>query len=205
MQGGARAPVRLKPDTTAPRPPQPQTKAATVGAIEARRSSGSGNGTQAPEPAPSKPSATAAGEAGPVSPKPLVTTGGEGGLKDSFLAEIRRSKKFFHGAVVAQAQRIDLEADRFVFVYAPQHRALRSQLEQNRPWLEATASELAGRRMTVVSAEAGSTGTPTSQPPAQPSSSPNRQQALKEQALADAGVQALLDVFAAEIKDVEEM
>ena len=29
--------------------------------------------------------------------------------------------------------------------------------------------------------------------------------ALREQALADSGVQAMLDVFAAEIKDVEEM
>jgi len=28
---------------------------------------------------------------------------------------------------------------------------------------------------------------------------------LREQALADSGVQAMLDVFAAEIKDVEEM
>jgi len=30
-------------------------------------------------------------------------------------------------------------------------------------------------------------------------------QALKERALSDAGVQTMLDVFAAEIKDVEEM
>ena len=29
--------------------------------------------------------------------------------------------------------------------------------------------------------------------------------ALREQAMADSGVQAMLDVFAAEIKDVEEM
>jgi hypothetical protein len=31
-----------------------------------------------------------------------------------------------------------------------------------------------------------------------------RQAALKQQALEDSGVQAMLDVFAAEIKDVEE-
>ena len=42
---------------------------------------------------------------------------------------------------------------------------------------------------------------------AQPESAPapDRQNVLKQQALADSGVQALLDVFAAEIKDVEEM
>jgi hypothetical protein len=34
---------------------------------------------------------------------------------------------------------------------------------------------------------------------------PDRQQALKDRALADTGVQTMLDVFAAEIKDVEEM
>ena len=33
----------------------------------------------------------------------------------------------------------------------------------------------------------------------------DRKSALKEQALADAGVQALLEVFPAEIRDVEEM
>ena len=40
-----------------------------------------------------------------------------------------------------------------VFVFGPQHRALRAQLEQNRPWLEAAASQLAGRKMTVAAAE----------------------------------------------------
>ena len=129
-------------------------------------------------------------------------------LKEAFLSEIRKSKKFFHGTVVAQAQRIDVEPERFVFVYGPQHRALRSQLEQNRSWLETTASELAGRRMSVVSAEgAGGPQTSASTSPSQPEEAPapDRQNVLKQQALADSGVQALLDVFAAEIKDVEEM
>ena len=51
-------------------------------------------------------------------------------LKEAFLAEIRKAKKFFYGTVVAQAQRIDFEPDRVVFVFGPQHRALRAQLEQ---------------------------------------------------------------------------
>jgi hypothetical protein len=34
---------------------------------------------------------------------------------------------------------------------------------------------------------------------------PDRQAALKERVLADAGVQALLEVFPAEIRDVEEI
>ena len=53
-------------------------------------------------------------------------------IKNAFLEEIRKAKKFFHGTVVAQAQRIEVEADRIVFTFAPQHRALRGQLDQTR-------------------------------------------------------------------------
>ena len=52
-------------------------------------------------------------------------------LKDAFLAEVRKAKKFFYGTVVAQAQRIDIDGDRVVFTFAPQHRALRVQLDQS--------------------------------------------------------------------------
>ena len=44
---------------------------------------------------------------------------------------------------------------------------------------------------------------PAPAPQAAPATS--KKAALREQALADSGVQAMLDVFAAEIKDVEEM
>jgi DNA polymerase-3 subunit gamma/tau len=178
MQGGARgAAGSAPPERGAVRsaPPPGATRAAAVKAVEARRSA-------------------------PVELKEAPPAD----VKEAFLAEIRRAKKFFHGTVVAQAQRIDVEQDRVVFVFAPQHRALRSQLDGTREWLEQTASQFAGRRMAVVSIEgsapaaAGAPGDAT--PPAG-----DRQQALKEQALADSGVQALLDVFAAEIKDVEEM
>jgi hypothetical protein len=43
------------------------------------------------------------------------------------------------------------------------------------------------------------------QAPAAPPDAAARKSALRDRALADAGVQALLDVFPAEIKDVEEM
>jgi DNA polymerase III subunit gamma/tau len=194
MQGGA---PRPKPELVAK--PKTETsattltdggRAAVVRAVEAKRAA-----------------APAVSKVDPVSPtatQPQALAPAE--LKEAFLSEIRKSKKFFHGTVVAQAQRIDVEPDRFVFVYGPQHRALRSQLEQNRSWLETTASEVAGRKMSVVSAE----GAGGAQPPASPSQAesapaPDRQNVLKQQALADSGVQALLDVFAAEIKDVEEM
>jgi hypothetical protein len=125
-------------------------------------------------------------------------------LKEAFLSEIRKSKKFFYGTVVAQAQRIDVEPERFVFVFGSQHRALRQTFEQHRAWLETTATELAGRKVSVVSAEAAGSG-PAASASGDAPAVPDRQNVLKQQALADSGVQALLDVFAAEIKDVEEM
>ena len=63
---------------------------------------------------------------------------------------MQKSKKFFYGTVIAQAQRIEVEGDRLVLAFAPQHRALKQQLEQSRPWLEEMATRLAGRKITVV-------------------------------------------------------
>ena len=176
------------------------SKAATVKAIEAKRTV-----------APAASAATGGADAGPnlkaVDPSQL---------KDAFLGEIRKVKKFFYGTVVAQAQRIEFEGDKVVFAFGPQHRALRVQLEQNRPWLEAAASQLAGRRMSVTAAEGMGAAAPGAVRDASgagggaaraeaEAGGPDRQQSLKDRALSDTGVQTMLDVFAAEIKDVEEM
>jgi DNA polymerase III subunit gamma/tau len=128
-------------------------------------------------------------------------------LKNAFLEELRRTKKFFYGTVVAQAQRIDVDGDKIVFVFAPQHKALRVQLDQNRAALDELASQLGSRRMSVISIEGTAMSTPPkpgTAAPAPPGPATDRQADLKQQALADSGVQAMLDVFAAEIRDVEE-
>ena len=147
-----------------------------------------------PVPPPQAP-ATAA----PAAAEPLTSTG----LKDAFLEDVRKAKKFFHGTVVAMAQKIEAEGDRIIFTFGPHHRALRSQLDQNRVWLEEIASKLGGKRLTVVSAEGSAAGSPRPSAAAAPPVG-ERQEQLKQQALEDTGVQAMLDVFAAEIKDVEE-
>ena len=88
--------------------------------------------------------------------------------------------------------------------------------EQNRSWLESTAEKVAGRKVTVQSTqgEAAPAAAADSGPSADSAGEPaaaataaksDRKTALKEQALADAGVKALLEVFPAEIRDVEEM
>jgi DNA polymerase III subunit gamma/tau len=186
------------PRGPAPAPLPGAARASTVKAVEAKRAAVATSGT-APQGGP--PAATdAAQELGPVDPADV---------KNALLEEIRKTKRFFYGTVVAQAQRIDVEGDKVLFVFAPQHRALKSQLEQSRTWLETTASQLAGRRMSVVSAEgaapAAAPSRDTGQDAAGATDEPDRQQALKQQAMADTGVQTLLDVFAAEIKDIEKM
>ena len=125
-------------------------------------------------------------------------------LRGAFLAEVRKAKKFFHGAVVAMAQKIELDGDRIVFTFGPHHRALRAQLDQNRPYLEDVASRLAARRIAIVSVEGAAAPAPVPAPGKASVPVPERQAELKQQALEDSGVQAMLDVFAAEIKDVEE-
>jgi DNA polymerase-3 subunit gamma/tau len=181
------APADAARPRTVPPPRPPSAAAATVKAVEARTEART---TGAPSNGDTMPNVQ------PVGPADL---------KDAFLNEVRKSKKFFYGTVVAQAQRIDIESDRVVFTFAPQHRALRVQLDQSRTWLDALASQLSGRKMIVTSAEGGAAPSrPGAPAPASAAPEKDRQSDLRQQALADSGVQAMLDVFAAEIKDVEE-
>jgi DNA polymerase-3 subunit gamma/tau len=188
--GSSGAAVRQAVPPAPVRPPAPEkSRAATVQAVEARRES-------------ARPVDTAAA-------LPDVAPVAASEFKDAFLAEIRRQKKFFYGTVIAQAQRIDVEGDRVNVVFSPQHRAMRAQLEQTRPLLETIAAQLAGRRMTVAALEGvasggASTVLDAARPAATPAAPADHQAALREQALAEPTVQAMLDVFAAEIKEVEE-
>jgi DNA polymerase III subunit gamma/tau len=188
----AAASARVSPPPALARPvaPTPVPRAAAPPAAPS-----SGPPAAAPRPAARSAAASAAsGELQPVPP---------GQLKEAFLDEVRRSKKYFHGTVIAMAQKIEVDGDRLVFTFGPHHRALRVQLDQTRPWLEDVASKLAGRRMAIASAEGVSAA---SKEPGVRTAAPadERKDALKQQALEDSGVQAMLDVFAAEIKDVEE-
>jgi DNA polymerase-3 subunit gamma/tau len=183
------APVSAEPPRRPVPPPRPPSVAAAtvkaIEAIEARKDA--------------RPAAGASNGEGMPHVQPVSAAD----LKDAFLNEVRKSKKFFYGTVVAQAQRIDIVGDRVVFTFAPQHRALRGQLDQTRAWLDALATQLSGRKMTVGSSEGTAAARPgAAQAPDTPE--PDRQSDLRQQALADSGVQAMLDVFAAEIKDVEE-
>ena len=123
--------------------------------------------------------------------------------KAAILAGIRRAKKVFHGMVVAQAQRIELVDDRLVFTFTAAQGALAAQLTQNRAWLEELASKAAGRKVTVAAEQDASAAEPAAA--AETSPPADSQHALKLEAMNDQVVQAMLDVFPAEIRTVEKI
>jgi len=141
----------------------------------------------------------------PTSDRVAPTSGGGiAPLKDALLAEIRSGKAFFYNTVVAQAQKIDVVDDRVTFTFLPAHRALREQFDQSRPWLEAAAERLTGRKIVVAAVQAADDGAALEPEKASTSTSAPKRD-LKAEAMSSTGVQALLDVFPAEIRDVEEM
>ena len=168
-----------------------------------------------PAPSPTPPSVPPKPSSAPAAlgtPKPQS---GEGG-KDAFLARIRDTKKVFYNMVVAQAQKIEATADRITFTFSPNQRALRDQFEQQRSWLDSAAREVFGRPVAVtavLSEAAAPPAAPSDQrsAPASPAAAPaaqkptDRKSELREKALADTAVQTMLEVFPAEIRDVEEM
>jgi DNA polymerase-3 subunit gamma/tau len=162
------------------------------------------------------PKPAASGAAEPVqSPARPELVEGRASFKDAFLARIRDTKKVFYNMVVAQAQKIESTADRVTFTFSPNQRALRDQFEQQRSWLDSAAKEVFGRPVAVtavLSESAAAPAAPSDQRPSQASpAAPTAQKPtdkkseLREKALADTAVQTMLEVFPAEIRDVEEM
>jgi DNA polymerase III subunit gamma/tau len=204
------------PRASAPAPPRPIAKpslsnAAIVRAVEAKRPAAAAAPVPAAAAAPIPAAAVPPPDIKPQAPPAVAATATAvpalSGLKEALLAEMQKSKKFFYGTVIAQAQRIEVEADRIVLAFAPQHRALKQQLEQSRPWLEEMATRLAGRKMTVVGVDGSGVAAKGSDAGrgAVGAAEGDQQSALKQKAMADSGVQALLDVFRTDIKEVEEI
>jgi DNA polymerase-3 subunit gamma/tau len=137
--------------------------------------------------------------------RPLSVPASSSSLKDKFLAEIRTGKGFFYNTVVAQAQRIDVTDEAITFTFSPTQRALREQCTEARAWLESAAEKAAGRRIkvTAVGGEVGAVAPKAEQPKGDVPAAGKRD--LKAEAMSSSAVQAMLDVFPAEIRDVEEM
>ena len=142
-------------------------------------------------------------------PDPLPAAApGEGGEKAAILAEIKRAKKFFHGTVIAQAQRIELSGNHLMFAFSPAQRTLASQLHQSRGWLEAIASNATGRKITVTTTPRPEQAVPTEPTRSEPPPAPPEElgdEGLRAKAMNDSVVQAMLEVFPAKIKNVQKI
>ena len=135
--------------------------------------------------------------------------------KAKLLAAIKQEKKFFYGTVVAQAQRIELEAAGVTFTFTPGQKTLATQLAQNTPWLEEIAESVLGRKLAVRSAqgmvspsetlsEASSNSPAESVSPETKTDKPEGE-TLRPQVMDDTFVKAMVDVLSAEIDDVQKL
>ena len=206
LAGGA---ARSEPSTAAAaavRPPAPRPAAAPP-----RRAAQPAEGASpTPRPAPVRAAAQAEAPAAPAPAPPppdaAPAAAAEADGKAAILAEIKRRKKFFHGTVVAQAQRIDLAGDRLTFTFTAGQRTLAAQVEQSRAWLEEMATQVAGRKVTVVAGRAAADSPPAAAPaPAPAAAAADGPDDLRDGVMGNQVVQAMLDVFGAEIRDVEKI
>jgi DNA polymerase-3 subunit gamma/tau len=180
-----------------------------------------GSGGSAPArrplaPPPAKPAmAPAKGAIAPAPAKPAIAptrsapVAGAGDLKDALLAEIRRGKQLLYELAIAQARRIDVSDSEIVFTFAANQNVARGQLEQNRAWVEEATERLTGRRIPVkVVADASAVATAPAAAPARANDAGGKETVkrdLKAEVESSSAVQAMLEVFPAEIRDVEEM
>jgi DNA polymerase III subunit gamma/tau len=158
----------------------------------------------APVAPPAKPIAPLA----PAAKEPIAPTAKPANapnLKDSLLHEIKTGKPFFYNTVIAQAQKIEVAGDRVTFTFSPTHRALREQFEQSRGWVETTAERVAGRRVMVESAQGVASAAAPAESGSKSDSGSASKRDLKADAMSSSAIQAVLDVFPAEIRDVEEI
>jgi DNA polymerase-3 subunit gamma/tau len=190
LEGGAPATAR-----SAPAPARSAPAPARSALAPARSASAPARSASAPTSSPLAPTSdTVAPARNVVAPSSA--------LKDALLAEIRSVKNTLYSLAVAQAQRIDVTDERITFTFAANQNVARMQLEQNRAWLESVAERLSGKRMPVTAVQSDTaTPLPSGSEPA--AAAPKRD--LKAEAMASSGVQAMLDVFPAEIRDVEDL
>ncbi len=156
-------------------------------------------------PAASSPKASA--PSGPSTPDT------DSSLKDAFLAEIKSGKSTFYNLVVASAYAIDVSADRIVFSFQPNKKNAKGQCEDQRAWLATIAEKVAGRPIpvSIVMADGDPPPAPAPSTLGSPVAAPRVSSAdlssvasAKEEAMANATVQAVLEIFPVDKTTIEE-
>ena len=132
---------------------------------------------------------------------------------------------------MSQAQRIEVVGDRLVFAFPPARQTLAAQLKAKREWIETLSARVVGRRLTVEAVQeqpaeaqgaqeqaaaavapgaggAAGTGTMAGEGSVTKGGSPvadGPSTRLRERALGDSVVKAMLELFPAEITSVEKI
>ena len=120
---------------------------------------------------------------------------------------MKSGKSTFYNLVVASAFRIDASASGVTFSFLPNQKNAKGQCEEQKSWLASIAEKIAGKPVpiSIVVAESGSQPAPA---PAVPQSATSKPKAspedLKDEAMQNSTVQALLEIFPVEKTTVEE-
>ena len=120
----------------------------------------------------------------------------DGGTVERLIESLRKSNRTFFGTALARATFV-IDGTKLVLTVGGNFEQARC--EGRRSWLEETAQQVIGRKVPIeirVVAQA-------TEAAADPVETDKAR--LKEQAMKSEAVQAMLDVFAAEIRDAEEI
>jgi DNA polymerase-3 subunit gamma/tau len=160
----------------------------------------------APPQAPAVPAASARPAASAGSPGLLVSDVSEGALerfRDALLAEIKRTQPAaIHAMVFMSARRVEVAPPAVTFVYESRSKAIAGQFEALRNSLDELAARLAGRPMQVTARDEAAAASAKSTPAATAAAEKER---LKAEVMKEPVVQTLLEVFPADIRDVQEI
>ncbi|MSO35307.1 MAG: DNA polymerase III subunit gamma/tau [Acidobacteria bacterium] len=179
-----------------PSAPKATQQKATVPAPTSGAAPGTGTlGTKAP------------GTAGTVRTVRTEDRASDGSLKDTFLAEIKAGKSTFYNLVVASAYSIDVTPEKITFAFQPNKKNAKSQCDDQKAWLGTIAEKVAGRPVpvSIVIAEGDAPPAPApsnlGSPVAAPRGNPDE---VKAEAMANATVQAVLEIFPVDKTTIEE-
>jgi len=208
----AAPPVATTPSAAAP-DATPPTASGSPASSSQPTSTSTSPSASTPSASSSSPSAAGGGapvSAGAAAAPPARPSGVFAGgfseaaiatFRDALLADVKRTKgKLFYNTIVMSARRIDVSDGRVLFVFGQRPATLAATFEQQRASLQEIATAIAGRVMEVAASEERDAA------PASPAAAaPRPQDRLKASVMNEPAVQAMLDVFPAEIRDVEEI
>ena len=163
---------------------------------------------------PQAPKISAGPGTNPGTPGTVRTSGTDSDFKDRFLAELKSGKPTFYNLVVASAYRIDASSSGITFVFLPHQKNAKGQCEEQKAWLQSIAEKVAGKPVpvSVVVSEGAQSPVPGSAFAPEQSEElrrevrPEKRSAdeLKAEAMANATVQAVLEIFPVEKTTIEE-